>query len=296
MSGSMKAIQALCMGMSLLLVGCGDKEPAAEPAATAESKPAAEPALVTVNGAAITETQLDYAMTRTLGESAGLLVGPEVRDKVLQSLVQSRAIAQQAQQELSAEEAAFLEEQVRAYREELLVKRYLQNHADPQPVSNQQVTEYYNSNPELFGGEVIRTFEYITSVGPLADLDREQLKAAYQKASASRDWKQLSATLVKEGFPVKHKQAEMNIKLLPPNIKEMVTNAKVAEGVEIHTRPDVIMLRVLKEQVTTTKPLQTVSAEIRKTLAHKQMKEAVKSLASQVMSQAQVDYATTDQQ
>lgn len=296
MSGAIKTIQALCMGMSLLLVGCGDKEPAAEPNSAAASQPAAEPALVTVNGAAITETQLDYAMTRTLGENAGLLVGPEVRDKVLQSLVQSRAIAQQAQKELSAEEAAFLEEQVRAYREELLVKRYLQNHADPQPVSNKQVTEYYNKNPELFGGEVIRSFEYITSVGPLADLDREQLKAAYEKASTSQDWQQLSATLVKEGFPVKHKQAEMNITLLPPNIKEMVTRAKVAEGVEIHTRPDVIMLRVLKEEVTKAKPLQTVSAEIRKTLAHKQMKEAVKSLASQVMSQAQVDYAATDQQ
>ena len=295
MKSSKRFIYTFSFGLLLALSGCG-KGNSSGMAAKPSVAETIEPALVTVNGEAITEGQLDYAMTRTLGDNAGVLVGPEVRDKVLQSLVQSRAIAQQAQKELDADQTAFMQEQVRAYREELLVKNYLQQHTDPQPVTTQQVKEYYEKNPELFGGEVIRSFEYITSAGPLADLDRENLKAKFDAVVTAKDWKQVSEQMVKAGLPVKYKQAEMSTKLLPANIKEMVTKAKVAEGVEIRTRPDVVMLRVLAEKVTEAKPLQTVSADIRKTLAHKQMKEAVKFMASQVMSQAKVEYATTDQQ
>lgn len=300
MTGKMNNLCRIGFVLCIILSGCDQANKADDNTTrnnnTQPSIQHQSPVLVTVNGEPITEAQLEYAMTRTLGESAGLLAGPEVQDKVLQSLVQSRAIAQQAQKELSEQEAIHMEEQVRAYREELLVKRYLQNHAEPQPVSNKQVKEYYEKNPELFGGEVIRKFEYLTSVGPLADLDREKLVTEYQKYSAEQNWKHVSASLVEAGFPVKYKQAEMNIKLLPAAIKELVTKAKVAGNVETQTKPDVIMLRVLEERITEPKPLQTVSSDIRKTLAHKQMKEAVKSLAGQVMSQAKIEKAAANQQ
>lgn len=155
----------------LLLTGCeGDSRQAlvsapVEPSAT----------LATVDDSIITRDQLELTIERTLGDSAPLFASAEVERKILESLVSSRAMALLAERELSPSERAQLDLKAQAYREELLVRHYLEAHATPEPITTEQVADYYNRHPDEFGGGVERSFETISSSQVLEEPQRSEL-------------------------------------------------------------------------------------------------------------------------
>lgn len=284
----MKTIKPLAVAMFFMVLGaCSDKsvEPEVESSGAVESN-----ILVRVNNEPITQFQLDQALSEALGDSVQALLGHEVRDKVLQSLVQSRAMAQQAEKEMNLKGKALLDEKVRAYREELLVKRLLKDHSSPQPVSNKMVEDYYKAHQELFGKETIKTFEYVSSVGPLADLDRDNIKKAFLSFLLDSNWQEKIENLKIQGQPVKYKKAELKASLLPAELRQLVIDAKPGDDAQLRNGSNVIMLRVVSEKEIQAKPLAAVSTGIRQTLAHKQLKKSVKKLVKNVLAETEVEY------
>lgn len=275
--------------VAVLLAGCDDdsrqalQEVPVEPSAT----------LVTVEGSAITRAQLELATERTLGESAPLFATEDVERKILQSLVSSRAMALLAERELDGSERAQLDLKAQAYREELLVRHYLEAHATPEPVTTEMVADYYNRHPEAFGGGVERSFEIIASDQPLTEPQRAELIALLSGPQVQgKNWEALVATWRSAGKPLEYRHNRLKLELLEQPLRSLVEPTAVGSIAPLYTDKALLLVRVTAEQRLPAKPLGEVSAEIREKLAPQMLKQAVKSLSSQALQELKVEYRT----
>lgn len=265
----------------LLAAACAEKEPATgQPRAVAR-----------IDGQAVTEVELDAHLRRLFGEQGLADLPADARRKALESLVMARLIAAKAQAELSADERALVDAQTTLYREQLLVASYLQRHAEPEPVSAAMVEEYYRKHPERFGGGKERSFELIMAVDMPPEIKRNELLQALQGAAQRGDWAALVQELNGKGFNVEYRRGTADDKLLDGRLLSVVTQTPVrqtsAPGL-LNRKPFVV--RVVDEVDRPPRPLAEVSAEIRRSLAPAQMKEAVRAVAEPLLKEAKVEY------
>jgi len=273
-----------------LLIGCEqDSRQALE---SAPVEPAA--VLVTVDGTPVTREQLELAVQRTLGDSAPLFASEEeVERKILESLVSSRAMARLAERELSAAEKAELELKAQAYREEILVKHYLQAHADPEPVTTQMVNDYYQRHPEEFGGALEKSFEVIASNRPLEDQERTELIGLLSgQAMQSKDWAALVEQWRAKGKPLEYRQNHLKLELLEQPLRSLVEPTAAGAIAPLYAKNELLLVRVTGERRLPAKPLGEVSAEIREKLAPQTLKQAVKNLSAKALKEVEVEYRT----
>lgn len=256
----------------------------------------AEPALAMVAGTAITESDIELLLERVGGDqalvySAQLLADKANRVKLLESLINSRAMAKVAEQELSSDELQEIRHLVRFYEEELLVKRYLDRHAQVQPVSMQMVKDYYQEHQQEFEDEPQYRFEVLTSYGELSESQRQAVLKAFEQAQSAADWKQLEARLYKDNIPVRLQQVQARPSLLTGRLRNLVQNTEPGTVSPVLMEETVQIVRVLERIPGAVKPLAEVSSEIRKRLAPVMMKKAIAEAAQQARSQISVQYA-----
>ena len=277
------------LALVVLIAGCEDKSTQAlqdvpvEPSAI----------LVTVDGSPITRAQLELTIERTLGDSAPLFANAEVEQKILDSLVSSRAMATLAERALSADESAQLELKAQAYREELLVRHYLENHATPEPVTSEMVADYYNRHPEEFGGGVEKTFEIIASNAALDNAQREALIALLSSPQvATQDWQKLVEGWRSEGKPVEYRQSRIKPQLLEQPLRSLVEPTAQGQLAPLYTNGQLLLVRVTAEQILPASPLAEVSGSIREKLAPQALKKAIKELSVQALQAVKVQYSS----
>ena len=275
--------------LSVFLAACGEK-PEGEP----QQKlvlPGDNIVLARVNGSPITKYELEQAIRKTLGRRSANLLDDSGRQKVLESLVASRAIAQVQAADLLPEDQAALDKKVQAYREELLVMRYLAKHAPPQPVTKEMVREYYESHPERFGGKTIRTYEMIASKRTLKREERDALINVVSKPGEKKDWKKWVKTLQKQGYPVAYRKGQVSEKLLQAQLRELMRPLKKGETSQLSfVKGIAYVVRIVDEKQIASRPLSEVSAQIRKSLVPVELKNAVKTASDQVLGKAEVVY------
>lgn len=278
-----------CLLVGWALVGCDDdsqqalKDVPVEPSAT----------LVTVDESPITRAQLELTIERTLGDSAPLFANEEVERKILDSLVSSRAMALLAERELDASEKQQLDLKAQAYREELLVRHYLQEHATPEPVSTEMVADYYNRHPEEFGGGVEKSFEIIASTTELDERQRSELIALLSGADVQKgDWQALVASWRAAGRPLEYRQNKLRPEMLDQPLRSLVEGTATGSLAPLYTNGQLLLVRVTAEQKLPAKPLAEVSAAIREKLAPQALKKAVKELSAQAVEQVKVQYSS----
>jgi hypothetical protein len=261
--------------------------------------------LARVDGLPITESDLDRLVYRIGGEGTEALVSQalssdENRKKMLESLVSSRAMAILEEKQLSAEQKNDLDKKVAAYREELLVKSYLQEHADIQPVSNDMVKTYYAENALEFAEEPQYRFEVLTSYGEVTEDQRKEILNALATAKNTKDWKALEQKLIKNKLPIKHQTAKARPGLLSADIRALLEKtAPVSEISAINKTPRVSdvdvkqtikVVRVLEITPGAVKPIAEVSANIRKRLAPIMMKQAVAEASLEARKNVDISY------
>ena len=253
---------------------------------------AVSPIVVTVNGSPITEAEVELAIYRTLGENAELYINQEIEEKLIKSLVSSRAIAQKAESNMDDEELEVLRLKAAAYREELLVKAYLKKHITPKPVTTEMVKKYYLDNTEKFGGEAVKSFEYI-QINIQKESDPSVVVRPLNNIKKSEGWKQAAKELeqANPAWQVNYKKAELKISLVRDPLKSLVKNHTVGEVAPLRFEDGVYtLLRIIDERVHPAKPLAEVSAKIRKLLAPLQIKQSVKEITNFALKDAQVEY------
>jgi hypothetical protein len=244
-----------------------------------------------VNGTSITKYDVDRSATEAFGPELGQSLSAETEAKLLQSLVQSRAISQVREKELSALERAELEKRVAAYREQLLVKQYLGKYTAAAQVSDEAIRRYYESHKANFGGKQVKTYELITSSSELDPAQRSKTIAALDGAGEQRDWDAWVAGLLAAGQPVALRRGEDDAAMLDPRVRQMIAPLEVGQT----TKPTLIdgrpyVLRVTAQRELPPRPLAQVREEIRKTLAPVQLRDAIKQTSTRVLQSAEVAY------
>jgi hypothetical protein len=279
-----------CLLAAALLAGCRDDD-GADALAQVPVEPSAT--LVTVDDSPITRAQLELTVERTLGESAPLFANDEVERKILDSLVASRAMALLAERELDAGERVQLDLKAQAYREELLVRHYLEQHATPEPVTSEQVADYYQRHPEEFGGGVEKSFEIIASDQALEEPQRAELIALLSGAEAKgRDWQKQVAAWRAAGKPLEYRSNRIKPELLEQPLRGLVESTEAGSIAPLYVDGQLLLVRVTGEERLPARPLSEVSGEIREKLAPQALKQAVKSLSEEATRQVKVQYSS----
>ena len=284
----MRRIASLSMALILTasLCACGGKGQGA-----AAKLPGDDKVLATVNGSDISAYDLEQAVRTSLGPAASGMLDATGKRSVLESLVAARAIAQVQQKALSPLDRAALDKQTAAYREQLLVKMYLAKNTTGEPVSQQMVEDYYRRHPEQFGAKTVKQYEAIGSLSALSDADRDKLLAAMKDADKHQDWAAWSEKLKQKGLAVAYTSANADPAMLTADLRGQLETLKAGDPANLSfAEGRVRLVRVTAEKKIAPRPLNEVSAQIRKMLLPVQLKKAVKQAADQVLATAKVEY------
>lgn len=272
--------------------------PSADPPAEARTLPAApapEPSAATeilawVGDEPVTRAELDLALERV--DAGGALVTradrADLERRLLLSLVDARALALLAQGEMPADALRRVDLRARAYREELLVQRYLSDHATPRPVSWQMVEDYYARHPEAFGAARELSFELVRTRRPLTGPARDQAITALAGLDTVDDW--AAWTLEQEPLEFDHRASVAKPELLEQPLRGLVERTAVGQVSAIGSGDLLMRVRVTAEREIPPRPLDAVSAEIRRRLAPVQLRNAIRTLAEQATETLGVRY------
>ncbi len=245
--------------------------------------------LAKVNGEPITDEDVDLALERTFSTVDLMLAGQDLRDKVLDSLIASRAMKQAVAKEMSEEEIEGIRRKVRAYQEELFVKEYLQRHAAPEPVTAEMVAQYYGEHPEQFGAEALRDFELLKAPAKQNEAARDKLLNAIPAIRGEVNWTKVAKSLAAQ-YGLQYQQGRSKTGLLHPKLDEALQRLdKGATSDVIYIDGQLHLVRLRDVTRTSPKPLSEVSADIRKKLAPRQLKKAVRQLSERARSEADVE-------
>lgn len=299
----LRITQIILLILSVSIMACSEPSQVEEQTPPAPPEPAPSPAppkvvldgddvvLARVAGEPITRYELEQTIRATLGETSAGRLDEAGRQKVLQSLVASRAIARVQEAEMTPQEIAEIDKKTRAYREQLLVKRYLAQHAAPQPVTGEMVREYYQAHPERFGSRYLRKYEMISGQPNLKSAERDNLITVLGRATETADWQNWVAELKEKGYPMSYREGMMTDNVLHPRLENLMKDLKTGETsnlVFIKGVPYVV--RIVEEKQIPPQPLDKVSEQIRRALVPVQLKKAVKQASEQVLAKSEVVY------
>ncbi|MEW8232504.1 MAG: peptidylprolyl isomerase [Candidatus Thiodiazotropha endolucinida] len=282
-------IAPLC-GLLLLSACSRDEAPSGEPVQPRQevTNKGAEPvALAYVNGSPITENEVQRAMRKLFAERVPQVGGEQVRKRILESLISSRAISLLAQEEIDSEALQTLDAKVKAYREELLVQDYLSRHAAPEPVSGDMVSDYYRDHPDEFGGGVSKRFEMIQTYRQIEEDERKTLIGRLSELGKVEDWNRWLEE--NKSLPVNLRQLTARVEVLDQPIQALVASTSEGETSPLHIDDVITVVRVNAVERHPPQPLAEVSAEIRKRLAPIKMRAAIKRLAEDALLKVKVD-------
>ena len=276
-----RLIALLCA--ALWLIGCSDSS---ELPATLD----ADPVLARVGTETISRQELDIAINDNIGPYAALHLGPEGEQKVLQSLVMRKLMSQQQLALLDAEARALLDLQVKAYREELLTKQYVQQQLTPEPVTEQMVQDYYQRYPQEFGAAEYANYQLVRADAGLDSKQRQRVLWYLEQLTATTDWTPLAAQARQEGLAFYLVTGTSSEQGLIPEYQALI--APLAEGqisavAELNNR--LVKVKVLERQRIAAKPLAEVRDDIRKKLAPMQLKRAIEQATDNLKASTDVE-------
>lgn len=246
--------------------------------------------LATVNGEAITESMVEQMITRTLSNVSAISRADQeqLNKKVLESLISSRAMMQIMKKELATEELNDIKNMARAYEEELYVKAYLQQYADPEPVSSTMVREYYEQHPEEFGGATRRSFELLVAPTNLDVETQDALVANLAQIRSEKNWAENKVVWFE-----KYK-LQLQVGTSHPGLLDSALVSALSKLEENETSNTVYLdgqlhiIRLTGVQTTPAKNLFEVSANIRKKLSPLVVRKAVKAASETARAQAEI--------
>lgn len=250
----------------------------------------ARPALVTVNGKPIYQEHVE-AMLAKFPDEAIARAGDDFEEKILESLVRAKAVAEMARADMSARELERIKSRAELYEEELLAAEYLKESTDIEPVTGAMVREYYDKNQQryLLGNQV--TIQYLQSESGLEEPQKRALMKKMSAVEADADWKTYQQTLAKDGFRVFYRSSEIKASLLAKPLDSIVASLEPGEASAVFYGETLYRVRLVKEEKLGYQPLSAVSGEIRRKLAPIQMKKAIKLVSEKALASAKVEYA-----
>lgn len=246
--------------------------------------------LARVAGKPITQYDVNQLARRSIGDLGGESARRTAQGKLLEGLIQSRAIAAAAEKELSPLDKLSLERELASHREQLLVRRYLEKHAPAAPVTPEMISEYYRSHPERFGGKTRHRCELLGASRDLTPDERTKVMKALREADTQSDWASWSAALIKKGLPVSLTQTTEDDQLLHPKLTDLMRSLKPqtpSQVVLVGGRPYVA--RITGEEKSPPRPLAEVRAEIERLLSPAQLSASLERVGKEARKGVEVE-------
>jgi hypothetical protein len=243
-----------------------------------------------VNDTIITQADVDMAAKRSLGDLAIGSIERAAYPRLVQAAVRSRAISTAAEKELTAEDKQALERELSAYREQLLVRQYLNHHYPPKPVTAEMALDYYKHYPERFGGGTERQYELLGATRGLSMDERTRMLEKLSDGAKKTDWKAWAEELQKSGLPVTFLTSSSVDSLLHVKLRTLL------DGLKPGTPSSVVFVegrayvgRVTTEVVRPPKPFDIVRDQIERLLGPGQVSAAIEHAADDVLKNAKVE-------
>lgn len=248
--------------------------------------------LVKVNGESITELQLVANIGMLFGDKQKIesLTATE-QHKILQSMVMSRLIRQQAETEMSMQERQVFEQKAVRYKEKIMVNSFLKKNVSVEPVSNEMVADYYSKNLDKYGADKVVTYEVLTTDNKLSEIERDRFLAVYSGLKKTDNILVLKKTLSSKASALTYSKRSVKLSLLDTKIKSMLSGLKENEVSTVlmqKGRPYIVKLIERKEN--SAQPLSAVAGEIRKSLAPVALKRAIKKKTDKLKVSAKIEY------
>lgn len=248
--------------------------------------------LVRVNEEAITQEQLKNNINTLLGKQAATVgLQQAEKKKILESMIVSRLLRQEAEKKLNDKEKLELQIKAAEFKEKLIVNSYLRANLSSASVSNQMIANYYNKHPEKFGAESIIKYELLTSSKKLDELNRDELLNVYSRHNKQTDLEELQKELSKNGFQLSFQRGRLIKGVLDKKIERTIGGlypGEVSSLILQNGRPYIVKL--IESKDVPPKPLSVVSNEIKKLLAPVVLKAAIKEQAAKFKKQAVIEY------
>lgn len=270
---------------------CAQRDDAGESAAAPASPPAtASPVLVTVDGEPITQRDVESSAGETLGALGKVMLEGANRRTILQGLVTRKAMAKLEEKQLDVVEREAMEADVRAYRERLLARRYIERHATSLDPSEQDVKAYYESHAERFGARSLKTFEMLATDFSKAGPSRTERLRMLKEIETSPDWAEQSKLPAYTGW-ARHVRGSSELgSLAAPLRKKIQGLSKDDPAAIVLAREQAYMVRVTGVTVREPRGLDVVRHEIKETLKPTLYRDAVQRIQQDVLAKVKVEY------
>jgi len=252
--------------------------------------------LARVNDTTISQYDLDQSIQDMFDPETIRKIDKKEQNKILESLVKSRAIAHAFEKIMTPEDRAVVDKKVKSYREQLLVKMYLVRKTNPEPVTLKMVKDYYDAHPEKFGGKTIRVYEMIGSQKKITSSERDSFITVLKNADNHQNWKKWVQDLQQKQYSVFYRSGE-SLEFLHKKLQEIIKSLKKDKPSQMAFVQDrLYLIRIASERNEPPRPLEEVSVEIRKSLVPMQLKKSIQKASQQIMEKTSISRIYNHQQ
>lgn len=247
--------------------------------------------LAEVGGSLVTRYDVERTIAETLNEAAIRQLDEDGRRRALESIVATRAIARVREAELDGAAREAFERKISRYRDQLLVRDYLDVHAPPAPVTQEMIREYYEDHPDRFVGGTERSYEMVFSTRSLTAPERERLVRGLRSPDQHPDWRAWAATLGAQELPVSHRRGDASSSALHARVRQALEPLRVGQvSPVVFVEGRAFLLRITGEEQRPRRPLAEVREQIRRRLGPGQLRESVREVRTTVLRDAEVVY------
>ncbi len=248
--------------------------------------------LATVNGEPITENQLAANVETLMGKKqATSQLKPAQRRKILESMVMSRLIKQQAEQAFDQAKKRSYEQKARAYKEKIIVNDYLKASITSASVNNEMIAQYYSQHPEKFGAAQRMEYELLSTTKKLDETARNKLLTAYGALDKTAAINDIRKRLAEKAFALNYQRSHLRTGTVNTELEKTLASLQPGEASALFIqqgRPYIVKL--LERTRIAPQPLSAVQAEIRKMLVPVALKKAIEQQTRTLKENAKIEY------
>jgi len=262
--------------IAALVVGCGDKK---EGAATAE-KPTQVAAKV--NGTELTVHQVNFALQhipnldKAQSKAASLQV---VRNLVDQEVLAQKALADKLDRDPTVVQA------LEAARLQILAEAYMSRKLGaPVEPSEAEITDYFNTHPELFTKRKVYRLQEISIKAP-----KDKQDAIRTQLAASKTLNEFGAWLKAENLPMKASQGVKPAEQLPLEMLPKLAAMPDGQAMVVNT-PDGVLVIILAGSQAQPVTLEQAKPAISRLLQQQARQKAAKAELDALKAAAKIEY------
>ena len=275
MQGFKKLVLPLLI--AALVVGCGDKK---DDAATGDKSPSQVAAKV--NGTELTLLQVNNALQRIPNLDKDQTKAASLQ--VVRNLVDQEVLVQKATEDKLDRDPAVMQA-LDAARRQILAEAYMSRKLGaPAEPSDSEVTDYFNSHPELFSRRKIYRLQEISIKAP-----KDKHDAIRAQLGASKTLNDFAAWLKAENLPVKAAQGVKPAEQLPLEILPKLASMPDGQAMVVNS-PDGLLVIVLAGSQAQPVTLEQAKPAIARMLQTQARQKAAKAELDTLRAAAKIEY------